>query len=128
MARYREIISYPEVVRREGIALQRGMNFRVGGGRLGYSIVLMSVRKGAPYQDQWHDESSGGPYAGLLEYEGHDAPHRRDSHVDPKTVDQPLRHPGGGLTENGKFYHAALAAKSNARHEPGHRLDGARRQ
>ena len=29
--RYREIISYPDMVQREGIALQKGMNFRVRG-------------------------------------------------------------------------------------------------
>jgi len=64
MLRYREIISYPNIVQREGIALQKGMNFRVRGGAAGYSIILMSVRKGAPYQDQWHDQSITGPYAG----------------------------------------------------------------
>jgi len=112
MPRYREIISYPEMVQREGIALQRGMNFRVRGGAAGYSIILMSVRKGAPYQDQWHDESAGGPRAGMLEYEGHDAPRYRNSNVDPKDVDQPLTLPSGILTDNGKFYEAAKAAKS----------------
>ncbi len=65
MQRYREIISYPEMIQREGIALQKGMNFRVRSGAAGYSIILMSVRKGAPYQDQWHDEAAGGPHAGM---------------------------------------------------------------
>jgi hypothetical protein len=51
MPRYREIISYPDMVQREGIALQKGMNFRMRGGAAGYSIILMSERKGAPYQD-----------------------------------------------------------------------------
>src|SRR5947199_3096702 len=68
MLRYREVISYLEMVQREGIALQKGMNFRVRGGAAGYSIILMSVRKGAPYQDQWHDETVVGPHAGMLEY------------------------------------------------------------
>jgi hypothetical protein len=112
MPRFREIISYPEMVQREGIALQKGMNFRVRGGASGYSIILMSVRKGAPYKDQWHDESSSGPYAGMLEYEGHDAPRTRNSNVDPKAVDQPKYHPSGSLTENGKFFQTAIAAKS----------------
>jgi len=112
MPRFREIISYPEMVQREGIALQKGMNFRVRGGASGYSIILMSVRKGAPYKDQWHDESSGGPYAGMLEYEGHDALRMRNSNVDPKAVDQPNCLPSGTLTENGKFFQAALSAKS----------------
>src|SRR5438067_2345420 len=111
MPRYREIISYPEMLQREGIALQKGMNFRVGGGAAGYSIILMSVRKGAPYQDQWHDEGSTDPHAGMLEYEGHDAPRLRDSRVEPKRVDQPMHLPSGRPTENGKFYQAALAAE-----------------
>jgi hypothetical protein len=115
MPRYREVLSYPEMVQREGIALQKGMNFRVRGGAAGYSIVLMSVRKGAPYQDQWHDELAGGPHAGMLEYEGHDLPRYRHSSVNPKQVDQPMALPSGVLTENGKFYEAAMAAKSDER-------------
>ena len=94
--RFKAIISYPEIVQREGIMLQRGMNFRV---KLRYSIILMSVRTGAPYNDQWHDDT------GLLEYEGHDEPRRHG--VDPKSVDQPFRHGGGAFTENGKFFEAA---------------------
>ncbi len=112
MLRYSEIISYPNMVQREGIALQRGMNFRVRRGVAGYSLILMSVRKGAPYQDQWHDESIVGLHAGMLEYEGHDAPRLRDSTVDPKKLDQPMALPSGTLTDNGKFFQAAIAAKS----------------
>lgn len=112
MPRYREIISYPEMVQREGIALQKGMNFRVRGGAAGYSIILMSVRKGAPYQDQWHDEGSADPHAGMLEYEGHDAIRHRHSRISPKSVDQPMTLPSGILTENGKFFQAAMKAKS----------------
>lgn len=112
MARFREIISYPEMIQREGIALQRGMNFRVRSGAAGYSIILMSVRRNAPYQDQWHDETNSGPYAGMLEYEGHDLPKYKRSRVNPKTVDQPMALPSGKLTENGKFFKAAMDAKS----------------
>ena len=100
------------MTQREQIALQKGMNFRVRGGAAGYSILLMSVRKGAPYEDRWHDESSAGPHAGMLEYEGHDASRSRDSRRDPKCIDQPMYLPSGRLTDNGKFYAAALAAKS----------------
>ena len=112
MPRFREILSYPEMLQREGISLQKGMNYRVRGGAAGYSIVLMSVRKGAPYQDQWHDETEQGPHAGMLEYEGHDARKSRDSKVHSKSIDQPMTLPSGKLTENGKFYQAAMAAKS----------------
>ena len=73
--RYRSIISYADIVKREDIMLQRGMNFRV---KQNYSIILMSVRKGAPYKDQWHEET------GLLEYEGHDEPKRGPR--DPKKL------------------------------------------
>lgn len=100
MIRYKAIISFPEMVKREGMMLQRGMNFRV---KSHYSIFLMSVRKGAPYADQWHEDT------GLLEYEGHDVP--RSADVDPKALDQPMRHASGKLTENGKFYEAAMAYK-----------------
>jgi hypothetical protein len=63
----------------------------------------MSVRKGAPYRDKWHSDS------GLLEYEGHDEPRRGG--VEPKEADQPLRTSAGKLTENGKFYEAAMQYK-----------------
>jgi len=96
--RYKAIISYTEMLRREEIVLQRGMNFRA---KPNYSIILMSVRKGAPYNDRWHDDT------GLLEYEGHDEPKTGD--IDPKTIDQPNKYSSGNLTENGKFYEAALA-------------------
>jgi hypothetical protein len=98
--RYKAIISYADIVRREGIMLQRGMNFRI---KPSYSVILMSVRKGAPYRDCWHEDT------GLLEYEGHDEP--RGGDIDPKRVDQPMWYSGGKLTENGKFYEAALAYK-----------------
>jgi hypothetical protein len=106
------------MVQREGIALQKGMNFRVRGGAAGYSIILMSIRKGAPYKDQWHDESEAGPHAGMLEYEGHDAPRFRDSKVNPKEIDQPMALPTGALTDNGKFFEAAMAAKAGNPPEP----------
>ncbi len=38
-----EIISYPELVAREKANLQKGMNFGI---RPGYSIILISVRRG----------------------------------------------------------------------------------
>jgi hypothetical protein len=66
----------------------------------------MSVRKGAPYQDQWHEES------GMLEYEGHDAMQSRTATVRSKEIDQPMNLPSGRLTDNGKFYQAAMAAKA----------------
>jgi hypothetical protein len=80
------------------------MNFRI---KPGYSIILMSVREGAPYRDRWHEDT------GLLEYEGHDEPKRTG--IDPKKLDQPLHTTTGTLTENGKFFDAASAFKEKKR-------------
>lgn len=102
-----DILSYHEVVGREGRNLQAGMNFHV---RPGYSILLMSTRKGAPYRDRWDDERN------VLIYEGHDV-QRCPEVPDPKTVDQLMRTPKGSLTSNGKFYEAAKAA-SRGEHPP----------
>jgi HNH endonuclease len=81
----------------ERTMLQQGMNFRPRGRR---SVILMSLRKGAPYADR---VEGGGR---TLIYEGHDAPRvtRRD---DPKAVDQPESTPNGQLTQNGRFARAA---------------------
>jgi predicted amidohydrolase len=40
-----DIIAYSDIVHDEKAALQKGMNFDIG---KGYSVFLMSVRKGAP--------------------------------------------------------------------------------
>lgn len=96
-----EIISYLEMCRRESSSLQRGMNFELG---RGYSVILMSLRRNAPYRDRLEDDGS------TLIYEGHDAP-KSHSVPDPKTVDQPELNPNGALTQNGKFYEAATAYK-----------------
>src|SRR5262245_48138897 len=87
--------------REEEVNLQAGMNYRLGGRR---TVVLMSVRPGAPYADRVED---GGH---VLIYEGHDEP-RRKGGPDPKTLDQPARHFGGGLTQNGRFLEAVEGFK-----------------
>jgi len=92
-----DVISHARMCDVEGIMLQGGMNFRPSGRT---SIFLMSVRRGAPYEDETQDEGR------VLLYEGHDIARRRGG-PDPKMVDQPLRLPGGGLTQNGKFHSAA---------------------
>jgi hypothetical protein len=104
--RYKNIISYAEIIKREELMLQRGMNFRI---KQDYSIILMSVRKGAPYKDQWHEDTN------LLEYEGHDEMKRPG--IEPKKMDQPLKTSSGTLTENGKFFEAALSYKEK-KHKP----------
>jgi HNH endonuclease len=63
------IISYFEMCGREGVSLQRGMNFRVGGN---HSVILMSLRPNAPYRDRLEDDGT------TLIYEGHDYPKTPD--------------------------------------------------
>jgi hypothetical protein len=83
--------------REEGVNLQRGMNYHLRGES---SVVLMSLRPGAPYSDRIEDDGH------VLIYEGHDQPATRGG-PNPKTIDQPSRTPMGSLTENGKFFEAA---------------------
>lgn len=90
---------------REGVSLQRGMNFELGGN---HSVILMSVRAGAPYADRFEEDGS------ILIYEGHDLP-RSSEHEDPKNFDQPEYSPSGSLTENGKFHRAAQKYKIGKR-------------
>ncbi|MEY4630035.1 MAG: hypothetical protein RIQ81_155 [Pseudomonadota bacterium] len=97
-----DIVSYRDIINLEKVHLQRGMNFRLGGHR---TIILLSQREGAKYEDEVQDNGR------VLIYEGHDVP-RRARGPDPKAVDQPRAYPGGSLTENGKFYSAAMDAKS----------------
>jgi hypothetical protein len=60
-----DVLSYLDVCREEGVNLQRGMNFRLRGG---LSVILMSIRAGAPYADRIEENGR------VLIYEGHDAP------------------------------------------------------
>ena len=77
------------------------MNFRLKGG---HSVILMSVRKNSPYQDEITEDGS------VLMYEGHDVP-KTGGVSDPKKLDQPEYRYSGSLTENGKFNKAALEFK-----------------
>lgn len=96
-----DIISHTEMCLHEGVSLQRGMNFKIKG--TGSTIILMSVRKGAPYADKIEDSGK------ILIYEGHDEP--KNISDTPKSVDQPYKTPSGLLTQNGKFFNAAQAFK-----------------
>ncbi len=88
-----DVITYLEMCSHEGVNLQRGMNFHL---KTDYSIVPMSVRPGAPYEDRIEDDGK------VLIYEGHDIPRLKDG-LDPKTVGQPMHTPNGSLTQNGYF-------------------------
>jgi hypothetical protein len=95
-----DIISHAEMCIEEGVSLQKGMNFRLKGKT---TVILMSLRKGAPYSDRVEEDGQ------ILIYEGHDAPKNLARY--PKSVDQPHYTPRGTLTENGKFFQAAMKFK-----------------
>jgi hypothetical protein len=97
-----DVISYMDMCREEGTSLQRGMNFRLHGVM---SVILMSLRRGAPYTDQVEDNGK------TLIYEGHDASQAK-SGPDPKLLDQPRTLPSGKLTQNGLFFDAAMRTKT----------------
>jgi hypothetical protein len=90
------VISYIEMCQREALSLQAGMNYGVGGN---HSVILMSVRRNAPYRDRIED---GGT---TLIYEGHDQP-RGPNVPNPKAVDQLDILPTGTLSQNGRFHRA----------------------
>ena len=81
------------------------MNFGLG---KNHSVILMSLRRNAPYQDRLED---GGT---TLIYEGHDQP-KSVGCPNPKLIDQPEKRPTGTLTQNGKFHDAAQAAREGKR-------------
>jgi len=89
-----QILLYREMCDAENVqTLQRGMNFRLNPN---YSVILMSQRTNAPYNDRVHSDGI------TIEYEGHDTP--KTSHeIDPKKIDQPEMTQYGKLTQNGKF-------------------------
>src|SRR5688500_11163884 len=100
-----EVISYLEMCSREGISLQQGMNFGLGGN---HSVILMSVQTNAPYHDRFEEDGA------TLIYEGHDQP-RTSQLPHPKTIEQPEFYSGGTLTQNGKFHKAAQEYKQGLR-------------
>ena len=101
-----DIISYNAMCLEEGYSLQRGMNYKVKGGP---TVILMSIRKGAPYADQIKENGQ------VLIYEGHDV--ARNENPLPKSVDQPEHTNKGTLTQNGKFFAAAKKYK-DGKQEP----------
>lgn len=100
-----DVVAYLDMCTREGASLQRGMNYHLSPT---HSVVLMSVRPGAPYNDDVTDDGR------TLIYEGHDEPRSTLLH-DPKAVDQPILTPRGALTQNGLFYRAAEAFRNGER-------------
>ncbi len=97
-----DVVSYLEMCADFGVNLQRGMNFRL---KPDVSLILMTLRVGAPYVDRV--EESGR----VIIYEGHDIPLTKDG-PDPKSVDQPEFLPSGRLTQNGLFADAVRRFKA----------------
>jgi hypothetical protein len=96
-----DVVSYREMCDLYGVSLQRGMNYRIKNSE---SLILMSIRPGAPYEDR---VEQGGR---VVVYEGHDAPRLRDG-PDPKFLDQPEFQPNGRRTQNGLFIDAVRQFK-----------------
>jgi len=97
-----DIISYREMCDIEKVqTLQRGMNFRMNPA---YSVILMSQRTNAPYQDKISGDGI------TIEYEGHDVSKKKYNH-NPKSEDQPDRSTGGRPTQNGLFVKATREFK-----------------
>lgn len=101
-----DILSYREMCDEEGKqTLQRGMNFRLNPL---YSVILLSQRSNAPYQDKIHEDGI------TIEYEGHDVSRQGYQH-NPKADNQPAKLPSGKLTQNGLFIKAAEEYKAGER-------------
>lgn len=99
-----DILSYREMCDAENMqTLQRGMNFRMN---TLYSVILMSQRTNAPYQDKVYADGV------TIEYEGHDVSRKAHDH-NPKSEDQPEKLPTGRLTQNGRFIKAAEEYKES---------------
>lgn len=97
-----DVVSYLEMCAAFGVNLQRGMNFRL---KSTQSLILMSLRSGAPYADRIEE---GGR---VIIYEGHDRPLTKDG-PDPKSEHQPEFLPSGRLTQNGLFADAVRRFKA----------------
>ena len=101
-----QILLYREMCDTENVqTLQRGMNYRLSSE---YSVILMSQRNNAPYNDRIHEDGI------TIEYEGHDIPKTRHD-LNAKNYDQPDKTKGGKLTQNGRFKKAVDDYKNNQR-------------
>src|SRR4030095_2159331 len=61
MLRAGDVVSYLEMCAPFGVNLQRGMNFRL---RNSESLILMSLRRGAPYEDRVEQGGGGSSMRG----------------------------------------------------------------
>lgn len=101
-----QILLYREMCDAENVqTLQRGMNYRLNPE---YSVILMSRRSNAPYNDRVHDDGI------TIEYEGHNVP-KTSYDFNPKEYDQTDKTKNGKLTQNGFFVQAINEFKNKTR-------------
>ena len=101
------ILSANELMEREGLMLQKSMNFRDAGEQL--SVFLVLSKDDGEFKDAWNEKTQ------IYTFEGHDSTTKETG---GKSQDQLLMYGGDKLTENGKFYKAAHALKDGARKDP----------
>lgn len=101
------ILSASELMEREGLMLQKSMNFRDKDEAL--SVFLVLAKEDGEFKDAWDAKKL------RLTFEGHDSITKETG---GKSLDQLLMYGGEKLTENGKFYKAAHAFKDGTRAEP----------
>jgi hypothetical protein len=99
-----DLLGFNDMCAAEGRMLQQGMSFRTN---QPHSILLMSQRENAPYPDRMSADGK------TLYYIGHDAYGLKDK----DRMDQPLGLPSGSLSQNGRFFQAALGVGRGIRRE-----------
>lgn len=101
------ILSAAELMEREGMMLQKSMNFRDKGEQL--SVFLVLAKDDGEFKDAWDAKKQ------IYTFEGHDSTTKETG---GKSLDQLLMYGGDKLTENGRFYKAANGFKDGVRKEP----------
>ncbi|MBQ7328239.1 MAG: HNH endonuclease [Clostridia bacterium] len=97
-----DVIKDSDIVFEEGRALRREMNFHIE--HKSYSIILIYTNR---------NNYKVGDDGRTVLHEGHNVQKTHNkTNLSEKYVDQPMKTPEGLLTENGKFYMAALDYKN----------------
>ena len=99
-----EIWTYLSMINDIWYSIQKWMNYQ---SNWYPSIILMSIRKNAPYNDVVLD------WWTTIIYEWHDVQKNYADWADPKLIDQPYKTPKWSLTQNWLFYNAAIMWKKS---------------
>jgi hypothetical protein len=94
-------VSYRELCNEEGGIMQRGVNHRPGADA---SVALIGIRPEAKYSEQVSEDGSE------IVFVGEEVPPDSQGRP-PEKYDQPMRDEKGKLTQNGRFYDAAIVYK-----------------